>query len=109
MIEETLFKYLLVETGTVESAGHGKLHVGLQGVIAGRGINAVGVEALVKHKALENLFAVDTHTVILDRYRTKAEVTLCRIDNFAVLYKLVSEVVKSAVADLPKMSFIKRH
>ena len=48
-----------VQAGAVKAAGLGAEDVVFELLVAGRGVDAVGIETLVQHQPLENAFAVD--------------------------------------------------
>ena len=58
VVEETGLKDLLVEPGAIEARGKGQLDVLHQVLFRGGGVNALGIEALVQHKPLEQGLAV---------------------------------------------------
>ena len=53
VVEKTLLEDLLVQARSVEAGGQAQLDVGAQRLVVGRCQDAVWIEALVKHQALE--------------------------------------------------------
>ena len=102
MIKESFFKHFLVKPCAVKADCNRKLDVIFERFICGSGVNAVGIEALVKNKALEHGFAVNEEFIIIKLNVAKPEIALDLI-----LTKGQLKVIKSAAANLPKMNFIK--
>ena len=98
VIEEALLEDLLMQARAIEAAGHGQFDVAHQRGVAGRGVDAVGVEALVEHRALEDGLAVDQEAVAVQAHGAQARVA---VDN--VLAVGERQVVQAAAADLPQV------
>ena len=104
-VQEPLLKYFLVETGAVKTYGHGQLDVGLQRLVAGSGVDTVGVETLVQHGPLEHGLAVDQELVAHDLNGPEAEVAACPIDYVTVLLQGEGHIVQHGLARFPKLRF----
>ena len=103
MIEESLLEHLLVKSCAVEAHRHRAVDISLKLAVGGCGIDSVGIEPLIKHKALENRLSVEEELIIAIGYRTQPEIA----HNHVVAvgqYK----VIKPAPSKLPEMFFRKR-
>lgn len=98
MIKETGLKYLLVKPCAVEASRHGKADVIFQRFIGRGGVDAIGIEALIQDKTLENRFSVDEKTIAVKLYFTKSEIAA-----YLVLTEGKTEIIKTACAGFPKM------
>ena len=58
VVEEAGLEHLLVQARTVEACGKSALNILYQSLLAGRSVDAVGVEALVENQAHEGRLAV---------------------------------------------------
>ena len=65
------------------------------------GINSVGIEALVKNKALEHGLSVDEEFLTVELYVAQAEIAVNLI-----LIEAKLKIVKSALTDLPEIGFL---
>ena len=79
MVEEALFKDLFVQARAVEAHVHGKADITLQRRVAGRGVDAVGIEALIQHQPLEHGFAVEQQLAASESDGAHAEIALHRV------------------------------
>ena len=102
-VEEAGLEHLLVQACAVEAHGHGAQDVVLQFVIGGGGVNAVGIEALIKDQALEHRLAVDFAGVAVQHNAAQAEIGLHFIDGFAVQFQGDRQIVQIGLAHIPQV------
>ena len=100
VVEEARLKDLLMQSRAVEAARHRELDV-LFEIRVGRGrVNAVRIEALIKHEALEHRLSVQSELHTVERDASETEIALYR-----VVAEGQDEVVQSALSELPEVLF----
>ena len=100
MVEEALFKNLLMQSGTVETDGKGELNVVFKRFVARRSVDAIRIEALVEHQTLENRAAVDAELVAVQAHFAQTEIT-----RDVIFTESECNVIQIAAADIPQMLF----
>ena len=103
IVEEAGLEYLLVESCTVEAEIHRIDYILLKSLIGRSGIDTVGIEALIKNESAEYVLAVNEEAFLVHRYGTETEISVDLIKNLLAVTNGEYYVVKSAVANLPKM------
>ena len=74
VIEDPLFKHLLVQPGAVEAGHQAQLDVFHQRLFRRGSQDAVAVISLIEHQALEHGLAVDLYGLAVDGYAPQADV-----------------------------------
>ena len=82
-VEGARLEDLLVEPRPVEPRGHRKLDVAAERLVTGRGVDAIGVEALVKDESLEDRPVVDEKAIALDGDFAEATVAANAVQHLA--------------------------
>ena len=101
MLKEKRLEDLFVKSCAVETERHRHIDVVLQSLKRGRGVDSVGIEALIENKALEYRLAVEVHDSVSALHLAHAEI---RGDLIVAESQL--DIVKSSLSDLPKMKLV---
>ena len=105
-VQETLLEHLLMQPRAVEAHGHGQLDVAAQRVVGGRGVDAVGIEALIQHQPLEYRRTVDQALLAVKGDRAQGKIAVHRVDGFAVFQQRQLQVVEVALTRRPEVNVI---
>lgn len=104
VVQKPRLKDLLVKPCAVEAERHRQLNIANQRGLGGRGVNSVGVEALVEDEPLEDRFFVDEKFFAVEPHAPQPEVTF-----HFIAAEGQSDAVKPPFSDLPEVFFGQRY
>ena len=105
MIQEALFKYLLVQASPVETGRLAHLNVSLQGLVARRCQNTLRVKALIENQALKKCRAIELDRLSIEAEAAQASIAGEMVDHRPIrIQQLDIEIVQVRIARRPRMA-----
>src|SRR5581483_2167660 len=103
IIEKALLKDFLVEARAVKSHLQAQLNIALEGLIAWRRHDAIGIIPLIEHQTLENSFPIDFDGFALNGYGTQTGITTQSINRFTLrIEQCYLQIIKMRIIRRPE-------
>ena len=108
-IEETLFKYLLVQTGTIETGLHREFNIVAQCLIRRSSPDTVRIESLVQYQALVEGFVVQVHLVTIYMHFAHTGIRGYLINHLTLcILHLIRQIVQEGIFRTPQFRRLDR-